>query len=115
MDLNLRTPLFYAVFQGMERTTELLLEQQANLFHLDRLQKSVFHIAAAAGQISVLGLLVESLEDPTSVNTMLDHEGLTPLHWAALKGHEICVEYLTQRMTDQDIGPNQFSPVHCAV
>ncbi|XP_059086810.1 serine/threonine-protein phosphatase 6 regulatory ankyrin repeat subunit A-like isoform X2 [Tigriopus californicus] len=115
MDLNLRTPMFYAVFQGMERTTELLLKREANILQVDRLKKSVFHIAAAAGQISVLGLLVESLDEPTAVNTMLDQEGFTPLHWAALKGHEICVEYLTQRMTDQDILPTQFSPVHCAV
>ena len=34
-----------------------------------------FHAAAAAGQISVLGLLLESLDDGRDVQNMLDNDG----------------------------------------
>ena len=36
---------------------------------------TAFHAAAAAGQISVLGLLLESLNEENAVQTLLDNEG----------------------------------------
>ena len=36
---------------------------------------TAFHAAAAAGQISVLGLLLESLDDEKAVQNLLDNEG----------------------------------------
>ena len=41
---------------------------------------TAFHAAAAAGQISVLGLLLESLDDENAVQTLVDNEGyVSPL------------------------------------
>lgn len=114
-DNDKRTALYQSVCFGQEDTTEMLIERGADVLHEDSLRRTVFHTAAASGQISVLGLLVESLEEIEIVYTMLDNDSYTPVHVAALSGHAGCVEYLIQKMTTFEGKQNQFSPAHCAV
>ena len=69
-----------AAVRGQEDCVEMLLSRDsdgvsADVKWRDNGGMTAFHAAAAAGQISVLGLLLESLDDDNAVQTLLDNEG----------------------------------------
>ena len=71
-----------AAVRGQEDCVEMLLNRDgeeggasADVKWRDNGGMTAFHAAAAAGQISVLGLLLESLDDDNAVQTLLDNEG----------------------------------------
>jgi ankyrin repeat protein len=83
-DASGRTPLFRASVMGQEECVEMLLEHggggNGGVAGADKTWKdndglTAFHVAAAVGQITVLGLLVESLDDAKAVQKLIDNEG----------------------------------------
>ena len=69
-----------AAVRGQEDCVEMLLNRDgdgasADVKWRDNGGLTAFHAAAAAGQISVLGLLLESLDDENAVQTLVDNEG----------------------------------------
>ena len=100
---------------GQEHCVQLLLEQGVSATKRDFAGRTAFHIAAMCGQVGVLRKLLDVLENTASVHDLVDKDGLTPLHWAAFKGHESCVDLLISMMDNFVSKGTQFSPLHCAV
>ncbi|XP_056128880.1 serine/threonine-protein phosphatase 6 regulatory ankyrin repeat subunit C-like [Lampris incognitus] len=49
------------------------------------------------------------------LDKLLDNKQYTPLHWAAYKGHEDCLEVLLEHKTFPHEEGNPFTPLHCAL
>ena len=90
MPLNINYVAHRAAVRGQEDCVEMLLNRDvdgggsgggsggaaaADVKWRDNGGMTAFHAAAAAGQISVLGLLLESLDDEKAVQNLLDNEG----------------------------------------
>ena len=129
-----RTALYMAAARGREECAEILIEMSADVRKTDKLGKSALHIAAMRGHVGILGQLIDKYTETSNDDfnsaqfwySLEDNDGFTPLQWAALNGHEECVEILTLRSPESIIsyfndersassrsGLN-FSPVHCA-
>ena len=136
VDTFRRSALFRGAAFGQETCVQLLLEQGVSATKRDLsgklalnlqlpkrgvldteifLGRTPFHIAAMCGQVGVLRKLLDVLENTASVHDLVDKDGLTPLHWAAFKGHESCVDLLISMMDNFSSKGSQFSPLHCAV
>lgn len=114
-DNNGRTALHYASCRGSEDCVTSLLDAKASPYQKDHLGKTPFHLAAAAGNVNVLKQLLSQDNEPLDDLKLLDNEQYTPLHWAAYKGHENCVEALLEHDPISTSVGNQFTPLHCAV
>ena len=111
-----RTALFRGAAFGQERCVEVLLASNVSPTRRDINGKTAFHVAAQNGQVEVLKRLLGVLENSESVHDLVDKDGLTPLHWASLEGHESCVDLLIGMMINYTtVKGTQFSPLHCAV
>lgn len=115
VDTLKRSALFRGAAFGQEACVQLLLEQGVSATKRDKVGRTAFHIAAMSGQVGVLRKLLDVLENTVSVHDLVDKDGLTPLHWAAYKGHESCVDVLMSMLDNFVIKGTQFSPLHCAV
>jgi ankyrin repeat protein len=60
-------------------------------------------LAAQLGQVEIVRLLLEAGEDPNRYNPQGNHGHSTPLHQAALAGHEAVVRLLVERGARLDI------------
>jgi hypothetical protein len=60
-------------------------------------------LAAMQGHADIVGLLLDSGEDPNRFNPAGNHSHSTPLHQAALAGHEAVVRLLVERGARLDI------------
>ena len=60
-------------------------------------------LAAQLGHVTVVGLLLDAGEDPDRLNPEGNHSHSTPLHQAALAGHEAVVRLLVERGARLDI------------
>ncbi|XP_046445039.1 serine/threonine-protein phosphatase 6 regulatory ankyrin repeat subunit A-like isoform X3 [Daphnia pulex] len=114
-DNNGRTALHYASCRGFEDCVSSLLDAKASPYQKDFLGKTPFHLAAAMGHVYVLKQLIQQGADSLGDVKLLDHQSYTPLHWAAYKGRENCVEVLLGLDSGSTSLGNQFTPLHCAV
>lgn len=69
-----------------------MINNGANINHVDSDEQTALHIAAANGNIKVARLLIENGANVSSV----DNYGWTALHIAASEGHPEFVEFLIQ-------------------
>jgi len=108
-----RSALCWAVVAGQDETVKLLLGSGGGSCR-DRRGRTGHHLAAAHGQVNVLGALIEM---STKEVHQADHEGFTPIHYAAYNGQEGALEMLIQSEAAQVADPthHSFSPLHCAV
>ena len=89
-------PVHIAARNGDSRSLEELLRHNANPQLLDAAMRTPVHVAASAGRLACLSLL---LSHPGVSDVLLeatDHEGCTALHCAARSGNEACVTLLLQ-------------------
>ena len=115
LDICGRSALIWAVLSGQEECARLLLAAGGDIRQLDRRGRSPLHVAAAHGQVIVLGALLESSVQEVSAT---DSEGFTPLHYAAYFGQEGTLELLLQTEVGRTRGGPRhtaFSPLHCAL
>lgn len=106
-----QTPLHRAAWGGSLRTVECLLENGSTAEARDKFGNSALHVAADMGFEDVVRCLCGK------VNVMIrGRNGLTPLHYAAMSGHEAICEYLLQMGADVDAVDRAFgwTPLHCA-
>ena len=94
VDKKKRTALFRGAAFGQERCVQALLDQNVSVTKRDIYGKTAFHIAAQCGHVEVLKRLLGVLENSESVHDLVDKDGFTALHCAALGGHESCVDLL---------------------
>jgi ankyrin repeat protein len=85
---------------GDPQILDELLRHNANPELLDAAMRTPLHVAASAGRLGCLQLL---LQTPSAADALLeatDHEGLTALHCAARSGSLPCVRLLLQTAAD---------------
>ncbi|CAC5397375.1 ANKRD28 [Mytilus coruscus] len=111
-----RTPLMHAVSNGHaanghEECVDAMLHNGADISIQDSLGRTSLHLAAACGQVAILGALL--LTGP--LPSIEDRRGYCPLHLACYNGHDGCVEVLLEYEQHKVFSGNLFSPLHCAV
>ncbi|KAK8797277.1 hypothetical protein WA158_004485 [Blastocystis sp. Blastoise] len=83
-------------------------------FYVDKLGRTVYHLAAAYGLVDILELCFE--KEPESVN-IEDNEGNNPLHYAAKFDQVESGQYLLSISSDLILKTNKYlqSPLHMAL
>lgn len=110
-DSTNQTPLHRAAWGGSLKTVECLLENGSTAKARDKFGNSALHVAADMGFEDVVYYLCGK------VDVMLrGKNGLTPLHYAAMSGHEAICAYLLHMGADIDAVDGVFgwTPLHCA-
>ncbi|KAF5661331.1 kinesin [Fusarium denticulatum] len=90
-----------AVNNGLSEATELLALAGTNIQLKDKNGRTLLLLAAAAGYLTVVHVLLAYQADPYTT----DKDGRTPLSWAARNGHETVVRVLLERTSY--IGPEK--------
>jgi ankyrin repeat protein len=108
---NGQTALHRAAWGGSAEVVSLLLEEGANANTEDYDGNTGLHIAAEKGFESVVALLL----DNGNVNAK-GRNGLTPLYYAVMGGHNEVVELLVHKGADVNAKDNKigWTPLHCA-
>ena len=113
-DISGRSAVMWAVFAGQEECVRILLSAAGSDTCYDTRGRSPHHVAAAHGQVIVLGTLLSSSVKEVS---LADNDGFTPVHYAAYYGQEGTLDMLLQteacRLQNDNI--SSFSPLHCAM
>ncbi|KAI3390535.1 hypothetical protein diail_9273 [Diaporthe ilicicola] len=106
-----QTPLHRAAWAGSLRTVECLLEKGSRATARDMFGNSALHLAADMGFEDVVCRLCENVHVMT-----LGRNGLTPLHYAAMSGHEAILEYLLRMGASIEAADRTFgwTALHCA-
>jgi ankyrin repeat protein len=84
--------LFAAVEEGQERVVRSLLDWGAVTSVKTGYGTNGLHLAATRGDDRILELLLDS-----GLRSAANRDGMTPLHFAASRGHEACARALLQR------------------
>jgi hypothetical protein len=74
--------------QDLNECIDLLLEELADLIEWDRFGTTPLHYASYLWPVSAIQQLLRFLDDWSLAPTLLDHRGLTPLHYAAVRASE---------------------------
>ncbi|KAG1658555.1 Inversin-A [Nymphon striatum] len=91
-------------YTGLDKQlNECICRHKSILYHVDHLQRTLFHLAVMGNQMKTLKMLLSF--DADQVN-MQDKFGRTPLHWAAQKGRFEIVKLLLQHGAKIDIQDN---------
>ena len=88
-----RTPLMAAAGSGGTSVINALLEARANVNALDAKKNCAGHLAALAGQLQAIKLMAGYNAD----FNVIASDGGNPIHYAAQKGHAMCIKFLSQR------------------
>lgn len=104
-DLNAKdtlghTALFLACYRGQIDMVKLLLEKRAEAKLFDENQRTPIQIAAKEKHKPSVGLLQDYLGWDLEIDS--DRFGMTPLHVAAMMGHEPVVRYLRDQGANLD-------------
>lgn len=87
VDEDLHPPLFRAVVNGSSDVVTLLVQAGANVTWQDRRGKTAVHLAAAMGHLDCLTILAQACHSASvSLDTLLDGQQCSVLHWAAYNG-----------------------------
>lgn len=106
-----QTPLHRAAWGGSLRSVECLLENGSRARARDKFGNSALHVAADMGFEDVVYCLCGK------VDVMIrGRNGLTPLHYAAMSGHEAICAYFLHMGAEIDAVDRAFgwTPLHCA-
>ena len=88
VDEDLHPPLFRAVVNGNSEIVSLLVQVGASAAWQDRRGKTALHLAASMGHLNCLTTLVPTCHmDKVSLDTLLDGQQCSVLHWAAYNGN----------------------------
>lgn len=111
LDDNGQTPLHRATWGGSLRTVETLLENGSRATARDKFGNSALHVAVDMGFEDVVHRLCSEVDVMTR-----GRFGLTPLHYAAMSGHEAILEHLLHMGANIEAVDGRFgwTPLHCA-
>lgn len=110
------TALYMAACAGRTDCCQLLLDSGADANLRDNLGgKTPIHAVASLGNLSVLCTLLDHLDNKDLPVPGFDRDGMTPAHWAALKGHDTPLKLLVNKSPPETPGQGQVSLIHCSV
>ncbi|XP_029007428.1 serine/threonine-protein phosphatase 6 regulatory ankyrin repeat subunit C-like [Betta splendens] len=109
------TALHRAVMLGSEDCVSALLEHGASALFRDSQGRTALHLAASCGYTELLHTLLKAAVEADPLDSMLDHRGYTPTHWASYHGHEGCLQILLENKLFSNQEGNTFTPLHCAL
>merc|ERR1719323_2007257 len=113
VDTSGRSALVWSVVSGQEDCVRVMIEAGADPRTRDSRGRTAAHVAAAHGQVIVLGTLL-GIDSSSLSNT--DKDGYTPLHYAAYHGQTAALEMMLQSETIVTTdSASSFSPLHCAL
>jgi ankyrin repeat protein len=112
-DSQKRNALFYAIYSGVEESVKCLLKFGALPQSRCVNGKTAYHIASLLGQSDILWTLL-NFDNSFSPETLTDREGLTPIHWSALKSQPSCLNALLEFVTLKKFSGNKITPLHLA-
>ncbi|XP_058837030.1 uncharacterized protein LOC131693323 [Topomyia yanbarensis] len=97
-DKRIRTPLHYAAELGLNKATEILLENNARWDLLDDLQATPLILATLHGHCETAELLLRGMENPVNIDTYRTTDSQKPLlHVAFDNGfYKLLVQMLTK-------------------
>ena len=104
-DFTGRTPLHYSALKGTTKIVNLLLNHKADVNAVDEPDKlAPLHISAYTGNPSATSnfLSIENI-----IVNPRDNNGITPLHFAAIRGKRDILEILCDHMIKRGINLNQ--------
>ena len=93
VDTSGRSALVWSVVSGQEDCVRVMIEAGADPRSRDSRGRTAAHVAAAHGQVIVLGTLLGT--DSSSLSTT-DKDGYTPVHYAAYHGQTAALEMVLQ-------------------
>ncbi|XP_043196067.1 serine/threonine-protein phosphatase 6 regulatory ankyrin repeat subunit A-like, partial [Amphibalanus amphitrite] len=109
-----RTALYYGAVGGAEESVDALLcFADCQPLAADTTGRTALHVAAAAGHVGVMGSLLQAV-GRGKVDSLLDRQHRSPLHYACHNSHEACVELLLQYTDSKTLVGAPFSPFHAA-
>jgi len=111
-DSQKRTALFYAIHSGVEESVKSLLNFGALPQMASVNGKTAFHLASAIGQSDILWVLLNL--NKCTAETLVDREGLTPMHWCALKSQPSCLNALLEYAALKTFCGSKITPLHLA-
>ncbi|GLD64307.1 serine/threonine-protein phosphatase 6 regulatory ankyrin repeat subunit C-like protein, partial [Lates japonicus] len=100
---------------GSEDCVTALLEHGASALCRDSQGRTPLHLAASRGHMELLKSLLKAAMKADPLDSMLDHRGYTPTHWAAYHGREGCLHILLENKLFCNQEGNLFTPLHCAL
>uniref|UniRef100_A0A8D3CGR9 Ankyrin repeat domain 52 n=1 Tax=Scophthalmus maximus TaxID=52904 RepID=A0A8D3CGR9_SCOMX len=109
---------FTALHRAMldsEDCVSALLEHGASALCRDSQGRTPLHLAASCGHTELLRSLLKAALKADPLDSMLDHRGYTPTHWAAYHGREGCLLILLENKLFSNQERNLFTPLHCAL
>uniref|UniRef100_A0A914X0S8 Uncharacterized protein n=1 Tax=Plectus sambesii TaxID=2011161 RepID=A0A914X0S8_9BILA len=121
-DYKSRTCLHRAAAVGATALCKRLIEE-FGCSPFDRDEQNgwtALHFAAASNRVEAAQYLLQVMADIRQKSSadskvqLSDRRGLSPVHWAAYRGHEACLSLLLERPQLCDLGSSKFTPLHCA-
>ncbi|MEA3446983.1 MAG: ankyrin repeat domain-containing protein [Bacteroidota bacterium] len=92
VDIDKRTPLMLAAFDGYDSTVNILIENHAFINHADTNGNTALHMAAQNGHKKV----IETLLDAGAKTNIKNNNGFTALDIAAMNGRLDCSKILVE-------------------
>uniref|UniRef100_A0A8D3CPD4 Ankyrin repeat domain 44 n=1 Tax=Scophthalmus maximus TaxID=52904 RepID=A0A8D3CPD4_SCOMX len=114
-DIKGFTALHRAAMLDSEDCVSALLEHGASALCRDSQGRTPLHLAASCGHTELLRSLLKAALKADPLDSMLDHRGYTPTHWAAYHGREGCLLILLENKLFSNQERNLFTPLHCAL
>lgn len=110
------TALYLASFKAEIGLVRLLINKGADINSADINGITALHIAAITGQYRLAQLLLEKGAEVDAKDKAGDHQGNTPLTWAACLHHVDIIELLIEKGADINHFDNaRWTPLHWAV
>ena len=91
VDINARSILHHSIIEGLPKTTEYILPFIKNIDQRDSSGTSCFHLAAAAGDLSLIRRFTEERKE---IVDSRDLDGCCALFYSGFYGHFDCVKFL---------------------
>lgn len=83
---------------GSEDCVTALLEHGASALCRDSQGRTPLHLAASRGHMELLKSLLKAAMKADPLDSMLDHRGYTPTHWAAYHGETSRQEFMSNAL-----------------